>query len=159
MATQKVTTSIDRFGGLSDRAVPIKNTRIESPDLSNVDFSERSAKCRGGYERLHDNKLTNAALRLMPRYASGTFDAPYGRIPNRTYMNPSSLATLAWYLSCSAVMAQRPQGTGTVVVLSKGWGGVGAANQHWLIAYDPTANSNGGAWTCYYQGATLDLRG
>jgi hypothetical protein len=92
---------------LSDRAVPVKATRIESPDLNNVDFSERVAKRRNGYTRLHTNRFGDAALRLIPRWDTRTFDGPYGRIKTRSFMYPGT-GTIAWYIGVGVVLAKMP---------------------------------------------------
>lgn len=156
MGSQKVTTTVDRFGGLSDRAVPIKATRIESPDLNNVDFSERVAKRRNGYSRLHSNRFGDAALRLIPRYETGTFDAAHGRIPTRSYMYPGGATTgVAWYVGIACVLAKLPNpASPTMVVANKGYGT--STNQHWTITYDSTIQNGAsqivGGWRAVFNG-------
>lgn len=154
MASQKVTTTVDRFGGFSDRAVPVKATRIESPDVVNVDFSERVAKRRNGYTRLHNNRFGDAALRLMPRWDTGTFDGPYGRIKTRSFMYPGT-GTIAWYIGVGVVLAKMPNPAQTVMyVASKGYGS--GANLHWSIVYDSSIQNGAsqivGGWRAIFNG-------
>ena len=64
MATRKLTAHVDRFAGLSDRSIPVQNTRIECADLLNLDFSERAMKVRQGFSRLNSTPFKDCCASL-----------------------------------------------------------------------------------------------
>ena len=79
MAGRKVTSRIDAFAGLSDRDTPTSLTRIESPDLLNVDFSGRDMARRNGYTRVH---TSSGMMRDSSARLDGKND--YIKIPDQT---------------------------------------------------------------------------
>lgn len=140
---QGLRARIDRFAGLSDRRIPTKLSRIECPRLMNVDFSERIAKKRLGFSRLHTGCLKNASARFKPRIdATVAVENSYGRISYRSAYN-SSGAGNANFVSVVCALRDRPTAAATVV--QKGYGAV--ANMQFRIYYDPTLNANAGGWT------------
>lgn len=140
---QGTTAKIDRFAGLSDRRVPTKLSRLECPRLLNYDFSERIAKKRPGYERMHSSVLRNASVRFKPRIdATVATENSHGRIAYKTAYNPS-VAGQAQFVSVVCALRDRPSAAATVV--QKGYGVV--ANMQFRIFYDPTLNGNLGGWS------------
>lgn len=134
MATRPVEARIDRLAGLSDRALPLRLTRIECPKLINVDPSERAVmKRRLGYTRVTSEMYKNASLKL-----DGVND--YVRIRHQTAQNPAT--GQEWYVGIGVRMTSFPTSTATVV--SKGFNT--NVNHNYHIYYDPTLNSNNGGW-------------
>lgn len=159
MATRKLISQIDRFAGLSDRAVPVKATRIESPDLINVDISERVVSRRKGYTRLNTNRLTNASLRLNPRQVSAGAGSPnpHGRILHAAWMEPGSGTTVigsgnaSWYVGIGCMMYQKNGFEQTLVAKGNSTNGY-----LFRIFYDPFHNNGAttGAWKVAFSGAS-----
>ena len=128
---RRVQALVKEFHGLSDRSVPVHLTRMQSPDLLNIDLSERTLKRRGGARRLHSNVLRDASVRL-----DGSND--FLRIPNHASLNPSARL----FLSIDCILRGRP--AAVAYLLSRGSGAVGL--RFCFIAYDPTINGNLGGW-------------
>lgn len=133
LQVRPVRAVVDRFAGLSDRAVPVQLSRIESPDLLNVDLSGRTLKRRLGYSRINSVPFGNASARF-----DGVNDSV--KIPHLTVYAPG---TNAFYIGFAAVLWNR--GTSATTIICKGFG-VGA-NQFTRIKFDPTVNANAGGWT------------
>lgn len=131
MASKTDFDTISQILGLSDRAVPSKLHPGESPDLLNIDPSERTWRRRRGYERKHDNVMRVGSARL-----DGVND--YMRIPHiSAYATPSKL-----YVGVFVELLGFP--SSTVYVASKGFGT--GADLVFSIVYDPTVNTNAGGW-------------
>lgn len=140
-----VEAAIERFAGFSDRSVPAKLTRIECPDLLNVEWSGRILEKRNGYKRLHTNRLRNASTRL-----DGLKD--YYRIPTRTAYQIG--ATDGVYVSAGVELQAFP--AAIKVVASHGQGG--AAAQAWIVAFNPSLGAGAGGWTfSLYAGVLLTV--
>lgn len=134
------TTEYRDFAGLSDRSPPLGLQRYESPDLRNVEFSERTLKCRNGWRRVHSNRMRDCSIRF-----DGVDD--YIRIPHQTAYNPGSTAQLVTF---DVVLRTFP--AAEVVLLSKGTGT--GSSRFFRLSYDPTLNSNNGGWKIIAYDAT-----
>jgi len=121
--------------GLSNRAVPVNLSRLENPDLLNVEWGNRVFGKRNGYRRLHTNRLRNASTRI-----DGLKD--YYRIPNLVSYRPGALATASFYVSIGVVLRSMP--AAAVTIVSIGFGIVG--NRAWQILFDPTVGAGVGGW-------------
>lgn len=130
---RRVQALIKRFMGLSDRSVPVHIDRMESPDLVNVDLSERTMKRRGGSRRLHDTVLRDASVKL-----DGSDDFLRVRDESTSVLDPASRL----FLSVDVVLRSRP--TAIAYALSRGSGT--GSSRVFFLAYDPTINSNNGGW-------------
>jgi len=127
MITRKLPPSvIDRFGGLSDRSMPVGLTRIESPDLLNIDFSDRTAIRRPGQTRVNTSILRDCCVKL-----DGYND--YGRI---TGLTPATRLAIGVECRLNAFPSAE------VTLLSRGFGT--GASRYLQISYDPT--SGNGVW-------------
>lgn len=126
------TATIDRFAGLSDRAVPVNLTRIENADLRNVELSERNFAGRKGYQRRHTNVLRDSSARF-----DGYND--YGRL---THIADYDFAGTVTTFKFHVVLRQWPGAE--VTVLSRGFGT--GASRYLQVSYDPTINTNNGGW-------------
>lgn len=133
------------FAGLSDRAVPVQLSRIESPDLINCEFSGRLLEKRNGYRRLHTNRLRNASV-----YLDGTKD--YYSVGNITAYRQSG--TLGLYAACGVMMQSLPTVTKFLVGIGHQGGGVGA-NQAWAILFDPSLGAGVGGFAAVMFDAAL----
>lgn len=133
---------IDRFAGLSDRRIPTKLSRLECPRLMNVDFSERIAKKRRGFTRIHENVLRNASVRFKPRIdAAVATENSYGRIDYLTSYNTAGAGNANFI---AGVVAMREFPAAEVVIVQKGFGAV--ANLQLKVSYDPTLNGGLGGF-------------
>ena len=139
MATRQVHSHIDRFAGLSDRSIAVQNTRIESPDLLNVDFSERACKVRPGFTRLNTTAFKDCAVVL-----DGYND--FGQIVGMTSFGATDVPAFAVEIK----LMQMP--VAAVTVLARGSGG--GSSQFLKLTYDPTVNGNLGGWVCAAYDAT-----
>lgn len=126
---------VDRYAGLSDRLGPARLTRIENPDLLNIEFSEGALERRYGFTREHDNMLRVASTRL-----NGVNN--YVRIPHHpTYVSTGK----ALYVGLLVVIREIP--TVTTTVWSKGFG-IGAGLQ-FALRINPTGGAGGVLrWEC-----------
>ena len=111
MAGRKVTSRIDAFAGFSDRDLPTSLTRIESPDLRNVDFSGRGMERRNGYTRVHTSSG-------MLRDSSARFDGVNDFITIRDQASFDFAAK--GYVGIGVVLRGFP--TAEVTILSRGSG-------------------------------------
>lgn len=143
MATRQVHSHVDRFAGLSDRSIAVQNTRIESPDLLNVDFSERAVKVRPGFSRLNSTAFKDCAV-LLDGYND------FGQIVGMTSLSAND--TPAWAVEIK--LMQMP--VAAVTILDRGFtaGGPVYSTHFQLVQYDPTLNGNLGGWACYAYDAT-----
>jgi hypothetical protein len=123
----------DQFAGLSDKAVPLLQSRIESQDLRNVDFFERVISPRNGMQRMHTNMLRDCSVRLDGR-------DDYITIAHQTAYNVSSKL----FLSIDVVLREWKAGSQYVVHRGDGT----AAGTFIEISYDSTINTNAGGWRC-----------
>jgi len=122
-----VKSRVDRFGGLSDRQVPVNLTRIESPDLRNVEFSEGVMQKRKGYRRMHASSMTDCSIRLNG-------DDQYVKISDRTTSDiyePNNRLFLTIDVVLRKTLADER------FVVSRGHSGA-AANRFLQISYDPS---------------------
>ena len=142
MASRYLVSRVDRFAGLSDRSVPVQLSRIESPDLLNIDFSDRTLVRRKGFSRLTSSCMKDASLAL------NGYDS-YARIPHDTSYDVSG-GTETVAVGFHAKLVQMP--SAEVTFLSRGYGT--GANRFLQISYDPTINSNLGGWRCRAYDAT-----
>jgi len=133
MARRKRLSRVDRFAGLSDRAVPAHLSRIECPDLLNIDFSDRTLKRRSGYSRLTTTPFFDSSLRL------NGYDS-FARIPYATNYDPNSRLGLAIHARLSSFPSSE------TTVISRGFGT--GSSRFFQLSYDPTINTNLGGWRC-----------
>lgn len=131
MARNKRLSRVDRFAGLSDRAVPAHLSRIESPDLLNIDFSNRTLTRRSGFSRLTTSPFFDSSLRL------NGYDS-FARLPYRANYDPNSRLGLALHTRSSSF----PSSETTLV--SRGFGT--GSSRFFQLSYDPTINTNLGGW-------------
>jgi len=124
---------VDRFAGWSDRDYPIQGTRIENPNLLNVDFSEGDATPRNGFTRQHTNVMRDASSRL-----DGIDD--FARIPDATAYDFSNKG----YVGFICVLNEFPESE--VTLISRGYGT--STNCMVRFSYDPSINSGSGGWRC-----------
>lgn len=130
MATRAVVSRVDRFAGLSDRALPLNVTRIECPDLLNVEFTDGSLSRRGGFTRVTSQLQDCSAL----------FDGfnDYGRLKGYT-------ADTRLGVAIEVALESFPNSANTeVTLLSRGYG-TGAA-RYFQLSYDTAINSGLGGW-------------
>jgi hypothetical protein len=132
MTAKRVTARIDRFAGLSDRDDPLQLTRIESPDLRNVEFSNRIMERRAGFRRVHGQTT-------MLRDCSARFDGDNDFIS--ILDQPDFDFASRGYVSIVAVMREYP--TSEVTILGRGSGI--SIGRFFQLSYDPASGSNG-AW-------------
>ena len=128
-------SKVDRFAGLSDRQVPVGVTRIESPDIRNVDLHEGTLKRRRGYQRMHANILRDCSLRLNGANPLSNQLGQYVRIPN---VSGSYAPSNKLFLCIDVVMrGVRDPGASPdeSFIISRG-SGTGAA-RYLSISYDP----------------------
>lgn len=140
MAGRKVTSRIDAFAGLSDRDTPTSLTRIESPDLLNVDFSGRDMARRNGYTRVH---TSSGMMRDSSARLDGKND--YIKIPDQTSFDFGSRG----YIGIGVVLRSFPWSVSSgniseVTILSRGSGA--GASRMFQLSYDPTLNTFNGGW-------------
>jgi hypothetical protein len=135
----ELTATIDRFAGLSNRNPPGRLTRIESPELLNIDLGEDDARVRRGYSRQHANVLRDSSVRM-----DGVDD--YLRIRHRSEYQVATRL----YLAVDVVLRRFP--TAAVTVVGKGFGT--GADQFVNLRYDPTLNGNLGGWSVRIYDAT-----
>ena len=140
MATRKLTSHIDRFAGLSDRSIPVQNTRIECSDLVNLDFSERSMKVRPGYTRLN-----SAAFKDCCRSLDGYND--FGRIKGLSVLSDTQFG-----FAVEVQLRAYPTTGTTPTVLSIGFGT--GANRYLWCYYDPGST---GSWIVKAYDATAGV--
>jgi len=131
MPSRRVTSEIDRFAGLSDRNHPIQLTRIENPDVLNVEFNDRVMKRRKGFTRTHASMLRDCSARL-----DGVND--YIRLADIDDFDFASRG----YIGIVCVLRQFPTGEMTVVSRGTGTG----SSRFCQISYDSTINANLGGW-------------
>lgn len=131
MATQQLESRVDRFAGLSDRSIPVQLTRIESPDLRNVEFSGRVMERRNGFKRVHTEQFKDASVAF-----DGRNDFLYIRYQAR--YQPSDKLFVSFDTKLSKFPASE------VTAISRGFGT--GASRFLKISYDPTANTNLGGW-------------
>ena len=143
MAGRKVRAYIDRFAGLSDRDDPLQLTRIESPDLRNVEFCNRVMARRNGYRRVHASML---------RDSSALFDGidDYVRIPDQTAFDFASRG----YVGLGVVLRSFPSAEVTVAGRGTGAG----SSRFFQLSYDPSVNSNKGGWRLRVYDSGVGLR-
>lgn len=142
MPTRDLTSRIDRFAGLSDRSVPVQLSRIESPDLLNVEFSERTLKKRLGYTRLTTEPLKDSSLRL------NGYDS-FARIGHDTAYDPNADIGIAFHCTLGSFPPNQK------TYLNRGWeDGVTFSNRFFRAYYDPTVNTNLGGWSVDVYDAT-----
>lgn len=139
MASRYLTSRVDRFAGLSDRSPATSITRIESPDLQNIDFSDRALVRRKGFTRLTSECLKDSSISL-----NGYDD--YLKINHITDYDPATR------LGLSIHVKMRVFPTAESTILSRGYST--GANRFLQISYDPTINSNAGGWRCRIYDAT-----
>ena len=141
MAGRKVTSRIDAFAGFSDRDLPTSLTRIESPDLRNVDFSGRGMERRNGYTRVHTSSG-------MLRDSSARFDGVNDFITIRDQTSFDFAAK--GYVGIGVVLREFP--TAEVTILSRGSGT--SSSRVFRLSYDP--GTSNGVWRLrMYDGSTL----
>lgn len=126
---------VDTFAGLSDRQVPVSQTRIESPDLRNVDFHEGTLKRRLGHQRMHNNILRDCSIRLDGANPISNQSGQYVRIANSSagYRPGNKL-----FLMIDVVMRDVKDVGATPdesFILSRGHGT--GANRYLSISYEP----------------------
>jgi hypothetical protein len=141
VVTRTLRESIRRFGGLSTRNTPLQIARGESPQLINVEFSDRDFGKRGGFDRVHQNVLRNASARF-----DGVND--YIQIRHQT----AYAASTGIYIGIGSVIRNRAT---TYAIVNKGHSAT-AADQMVKIVFNPTAGTGSlGAWvaTIYDVGA------
>lgn len=133
MGAQDRISRTDRFAGLSDRSEPVNLTRIESPDLENVDFFDRTLAKRRGFVRIHDNSLVDSSV-LLDGYND------FLKIP---YIDAYDIDVgVDLEFSIDVVLNEFPATTITIV----GQGLSGGAGRILELRYVPTLNGNLGAW-------------
>lgn len=122
-----------RLGGLSDRSMPGQVSRIDNPDLLNVDFSERAYKKRLGYTKVSP-LLKDGSMRLdgYNDYARFAYNAAY----------QPAVSTQMIYIGIGVVLRQIP--TAAITIWSRGFGAAGSLFAK--LTYDPTVGS--GVWRC-----------
>lgn len=131
-----------RFGGLSNRALPVQLSRVECPDLLNADFSERGITSRPGFTRVFTTSMKDASLRL-----DGIND--YARIPHIAAYQPTAGQSI--YVGIGVVLRGLPAASTSFVIAQKGYGVAG--NLFFRLAYDMSGT---GQWTAYvWDGAAL----
>lgn len=139
MATRTATIRVDRFAGLSDRQVPASLSRIESPDLLNVELSRGVMASRRGYTREHSTVLRDSSARL-----DGLND--YGKVAHVAAYN----VTTGLNVSVHVVLRRFP--TSECTVLSRGYGT--GANRFFQLSYVPSMNGGLGGWRVRVYDAT-----
>ena len=117
------------FAGLSDRAVPVQLSRLESPALVNVELAGRLLDKRNGYRRLHTNRLRNASV-----YLDGTKD--YYEIKNLTAYQLGGAN--GFYVAAGVMMQAFP--TVPKYLFTMGFTAGGGANQAFVVYFDPALN-------------------
>lgn len=139
MSTTVVKSRVDRFAGLSDRSIPVQNTRIECSNLLNLDFSERVMKMRPGFSRLNSTAFKDCCASL-----DGYND--FGRIKGMSFG-----ATDRFGFACEVQIRAYTTSTNATVI-SRGYG-TGAnrfvhcyydfsSTGSWVVkAYDATAGA------------------
>jgi len=133
VSSSDVQSLVDRYAGLSDRYVSAQGTRIECPDLLNVEFSKQALEKRNGFKRLNTVQLRDCSIRL-----DGVND--WVRIPDGT----ADVYALSNKLSVSVDCVLRKFPSAEVTVVAKGYGT--DANLVFRISYDPSINTNNGGW-------------
>ncbi len=138
---------IPKFAGLSNRAIPVKLSRVESPDLLNVELSGRILEKRNGFRRLHTNRLRKASIRV-----DGLKD--YFRIPNLAAYRGGGIN--GFYIAIGVVLRAAP----TVAVPIKAMASMGfgiAGSLAWEVYYDQSLNAGAGGWgaTVYDTGGAV----
>ena len=136
MSVKRLESRVDRFAGLSDRSVPVALTRIENPDLLNVDFYRRDMRRRNGYTRVTTEPLKDSSVLLdgFDDFVRFDYIAAYDTTQSGT----------SWFsLSLACKLKRFP--AAEVYLLSRGNGTTGA-DRIFSITYDPTINSNNGGW-------------
>ena len=140
MAGRYLLSRVDRFAGLSDRSVPVQLSRIESPDLLNIDFSDRTLVRRKGFTRLTSTQFKDSSLHL-DGYRG------FAVIPHHTdYDTGTDREGISFHVRLNAFPANE------VTVIGRGYGT--GANRHFQVSYDPTINSNLGGWRLRVYDAT-----
>lgn len=136
-------STIDRFAGLSDRSLAGFLTRIESPDLENVDLHSRSLTRSLGYRRLHTSPFRNSSIAL-----DGKND--HLRIPY--HLDDRYQPSNRLFVSIDLVLRSRPSSATPDVILQRGYGS--GANLFFSLQYDRTINTNAGGWRLQVYDAT-----
>lgn len=131
MPTRDLVSRVDRFAGLSDRSVPVQLTRIESPDLLNVEFSDRTLKKRLGYQRLTTETLKDSSLSF------NGYDS-FARIRHNTAYDVNPDIGVAFHCTLGSF----PNTSKTYLARGFGTG----ASRYLRFYYDPTLNTNQGGW-------------
>ena len=133
MGSRPVYATIDRFAGLSDRSIPVNLTRIECPDLRNVEFANRALERRNGHTRITSTAFKDSSVQL-----DGLDD--FIIIQHLSAYQPGASDRL--YLSCCVKKQRFPAAEKTII--SKGSGTT--TSRFLWITYDPTINTNNGGW-------------